>query len=251
VPALSPRISIVIPVYNEEAIMRSAIRDLAERLRTLDWNYELILAENGSTDGTLELARQLQSEYPELRTVTVSTPNYGLALRHGIERALGEFIICDEIDLGDTDFYQRALGELEQGRADLVVGSKLSKGARDDRPWFRHIASLAYNRLLTFLVGFAGTDTHGLKAMRAASMLPIIRSCRVDKDVFASEMVIRAYQAVRVVEIPTQVREKRPPSINLLRRIPNVVANLARLTWAIRASRCAPDNLDVSHDSTQ
>lgn len=242
--APSPRISIVIPVYNEEAILRSAVTELAERLRTLAWDYELILAENGSSDRTLELARQLQYEHPQLRTVTVSTANYGLALRHGIESARGEFIICDEIDLGDTEFYQKALGELEQGRADLVVGSKLGKGAKDDRPWFRHVTSLAYNRLLTFLVGFAGTDTHGLKAMRAAPMLPIIRACRVDKDVFASEMVIRAYQSVRVIEIPTQVREKRPPSINLLRRTPNVVANLARLTWAIRTSRRADGYFD-------
>lgn len=235
--APSPRLSIVIPVYNEQAILRSAVMELTERLDALGWDYELILAENGSSDGTLELARQLQAEFPRLRTVTLGTPNYGLALRHGIESARGEFIICDEIDLGDTDFYQKALLELEQERADLVVGSKLGRGARDDRPWFRHAASVAYNRLLTLLVGFAGTDTHGLKAMRAAPMLPIVRACRVDKDVFASEMVIRAYRAVRVIEIPTQVREKRPPSINLLRRVPNVVTNLARLTWAIRTSR--------------
>ena len=236
-PDPSPRISIVIPVYNEEAILRSAVKDLAERLGALGWDYELILAENGSTDRTLELARLLKVQYPRLRTVTISTPNYGLALRQGIESARGEFIVCDEIDLGDTDFYQRALELLDQGRADLVIGSKLSRGARDDRPWFRHAASLAYNRLLTVLVGFPGTDTHGLKALRAAPMLPIVRACRVDKDVFASEMVIRAYRSLRVVEIPTQVREKRPPSINLLRRAPNVVANLARLTWSIRTSR--------------
>src|SRR5690606_39745423 len=59
--------------------------------------------------------------------ISLGTPNYGLALRHGIESARGEFIICDEIDLGDTDFYQKALLELEQERADLVVGSKLGR----------------------------------------------------------------------------------------------------------------------------
>jgi hypothetical protein len=53
--------------------------------------------------------------------------------------------------------------------------------------------------------------------------------------VFASEFVIRAYRTgIRVVEIPIRVLEKRPPSINLLKRVPNVVKNLAKLTWAIR-----------------
>ena len=57
----------------------------------------------------------------------------------------------------------------------------------------------------------------------------------VDRDVFASELVIRAYRAgLDVREVPTRVAEMRPPSINLLRRVPNVLTNLVKLTWAIR-----------------
>jgi hypothetical protein len=56
--------------------------------------------------------------------------------------------------------------------------------------------------------------------------------------VFASEFVIRAYRAgIPVREIPIRVVEKRPPSINLLRRVPNVLKNLGKLTWAIRVVR--------------
>jgi hypothetical protein len=63
----------------------------------------------------------------------------------------------------------------------------------------------------------------------------IVEQCVTDKDVFASELVIRAYRAgVRIAEIPIRVMEKRPPSINLFKRVPNVVKNLARLTVAIR-----------------
>jgi hypothetical protein len=57
----------------------------------------------------------------------------------------------------------------------------------------------------------------------------------VDKDVFASEFVIRADRAgIPIKEIPVQVIEKRPPSINLFKRVPNVLKNVARLTWSIR-----------------
>ena len=57
----------------------------------------------------------------------------------------------------------------------------------------------------------------------------------VEKDVFASELVIRAYRAgLRIEEIPVRVKEKRPPSINLFKRVPNVLKSIAKLTWAIR-----------------
>jgi hypothetical protein len=62
-----------------------------------------------------------------------------------------------------------------------------------------------------------------------------VQQCVVDKDVFASEFVIRADRAdVRSREIPVRVIEKRPPSINLVKRIPNVMRQVARLAWAIR-----------------
>jgi glycosyltransferase involved in cell wall biosynthesis len=231
----APHVSIVIPVYNEEAILRSAIVDLRERLSPLGWNYEIIIAENGSRDKTVELARGLCEKYRELRTLSAAEPNYGTALREGIRAARGTFVLCDEIDLCDTDFHQAAIAELEGGRTDMVIGSKLIAGAMDERPMLRHAASIAYTGLLRGLLGFRGTDTHGLKAFRRSAILPIVDACVADKDVFASELVIRAYRTnKRVVEIPIRVLEKRPPSINLFKRVPNVLTNLAKLTWAIR-----------------
>ena len=90
-----PRISIVIPVYNEEAILRSAIVDLRERLSPLGWKYEVIIAENGSRDKTAELARALCDKYPELRALSTGEPNYGNELRDGIRAASGEIVLCD------------------------------------------------------------------------------------------------------------------------------------------------------------
>ena len=228
-----PRVSIVIPVYNEEAILHAAVVDLRERLAHIGWSYEIILAENGSRDRTISIAEQLAGKYPEVRLLSVDEPNYGRALRNGIMNARGEFIVCDEIDLCDTEFHRRAVEILETG-ADLVIGSKLIGGAEDERPLIRHAASIVYTTILRLLLGFRGTDTHGLKAFRRARLVSLVEACVVDKDVFASELVIRAYRDdVRVVEIPIRVIEKRPPSINLLKRVPNVVKNLARLSWAI------------------
>lgn len=236
----APRISIVIPIYNEEAILHAAVVDVRERLRPLGWTYEIILAENGSKDRTVEIGQELAEKYADadggqVKIISLGEPNYGKALKQGILLSRGELVICDEIDLCDVDFHSRAIEILESGEADLVIGSKLAAGAEDDRPVIRHAASIAYSSMLKLLLGFRGTDTHGLKAFRRLALLDIVRSCLVDKDVFASELVIRADRGgVRTREIPVRVIEKRPPSINLFKRVPNVMKNVAKLTYAIR-----------------
>jgi glycosyltransferase involved in cell wall biosynthesis len=227
-------ISIVIPVYNEARIVRVAAADLCRRLDALGWDYELILSENGSRDGTLDILKSLPGELPRVRWLHGEEPNYGRALRQGILEARGEVVICDEIDLCDVRFYQRALPLLEQG-ADLVVGSKAMKGANDARPLVRRFATRVITLLLRAATGFRGTDTHGLKAFRRERLLEVARACVVDRDLFASELVIRAQRMDRDVrEIPITLEEKRPPSTALLRRVPRVLKGLIKLGWAIR-----------------
>jgi len=234
-PDEAPRISIVIPVYNEEGILRDAVTDLRERLAPLPFSYEIILAENGSCDRTVEIASELSNEYGNVHYLSLGEPNYGGALRSGIRLARGEFVLCDEIDLCDTDFHRRALDLLESTDLDMVIGSKRVQGARDERPFIRHAATVCYNGLLRTLLDFQGTDTHGLKAFKRLRLLGHVDACLVEKDVFASELVVRASRAGLLIrEIPVRVREKRPPSINLFKRVPNVLKSVARLTWAIR-----------------
>ncbi len=233
-------VSIVIPVYNEEGILSASVADLTQKLENdprWDREYEIILSENGSTDGTVEKAHELMESYPRLRLLRAGEPNYGLAMRKGILQARGEFVMCDEIDLCDTDFYVRALKEIEVNGYDMVVGSKALDKSRDKRPAYRRAATSVLNFMLRVFVGFKGTDTHGLKAFNRRRLLEVVDKCVVDKDLFASEFVIRAERMrFRVTEIPVTVVEKRPPSINLFRRVPNVLKNMVRLAWVIRVT---------------
>jgi glycosyltransferase involved in cell wall biosynthesis len=226
--------SIVIPVYNEASIVREAALDLCHRLDELRWDYELILAENGSRDGTLRVLRELAAERPRIRFLHEADANYGRALKRGILEARGEIVICDEIDLCDVGFYLRALPILEEG-ADLVIGSKAMKGANDGRPLVRRLATRTITVLLRLTTGFRGTDTHGLKAFRRERLVEVARACVVDRDLFASELVIRAQRMGRDVrEIPIALQERRPPSTALLRRVPRVLKGLIKLGWTIR-----------------
>jgi glycosyltransferase involved in cell wall biosynthesis len=230
-----PMISIVIPVYNEEAILRAAVVDLIDRMSALPWSYELVLAENGSADRTVEVAVELSERFAQLVCRHTEEPNYGKALREGILHARGDIVICDEIDLCDTDFYVRSIALLQDPGVDFVVGSKVMAGAMDQRPLFRRLGTVVINGMLRVTLGFKGTDTHGLKAFRREPVRAIARECLVDGDLFASELVIRADRAgLAVREIPVRVLEKRPPTVGLARRVPNVLKGLAKLFIAIR-----------------
>ncbi len=233
--AAQPELSIVIPVYNEEELLESAAAELCAGLDTRGWDYELIFAENGSCDCTQDILQRLSTAHPRIHWFHSERPNYGTALKQGILRARGRWVMCDEIDLGDLSFYDAALSLLRSGEAEMVVGSKAAKGARDARPLLRRLATRAHNRLLRMALGFQGTDTHGLKIFHRTALLKVVESCVVDMDVFASELVIRAWrQGLRVTEIPIQLAEKRQPSIHLFKRIPNVLKNVAKLVYVVR-----------------
>jgi glycosyltransferase involved in cell wall biosynthesis len=233
--AKAPTLSIVIPVYNEASIVASAAEELVAGLTARKIDFEILFAENGSKDSTPQILEGLHQQDPRLKWFHSETPNYGSALKRGILEARGTYVVCDEIDLCDLTFYDSALPMLEAGEADMVVGSKAAKGASDRRPVIRRVATRVHNGLLRVLLDFRGTDTHGLKAFRREALLPVIRECIVDMDVFASEFVIRAWRAgLNVVEIPIQLQEKRKPSVHLFRRVPNVLKNVSKLVYVIR-----------------
>jgi glycosyltransferase involved in cell wall biosynthesis len=230
----SPEVSVVIPVYDEAQIVREATEELCRKLEALGWDFEIVLAENGSRDGTQQILRQLSERDGRVRWFHEEKADYGRALKRGILEARGRVVICDEIDLCDVGFYQRALPLIAEG-ADLVIGSKAMRGANDERPWIRRMATRTITVLLRLTTGFRGTDTHGLKAFVRERLDPVARACVVERDLFASEFVIRAQRAGRDVrEIPIALREKRPPSIQLLRRVPRVLKGLLQLGWTIR-----------------
>ena len=236
-PPGAPEITVVIPVFDEEGIVASACQDLMAALEQRGWDYELLLSENGSRDRTAEILAELARAHPRLRFIRSSQPNYGLALKRGIGEARGRWVVADEIDLCDPTFYDRALPLLTRGEADMVVGSKRARGSVDGRPAFRRFATWVHNTLLRFTLGFHGTDTHGVKAFSREAVAPVASRCVVDRDVFASELVLRAgLEGKRVVEIPIQLHEKRPPSVGLLRRVPTVIRQLARLFWVLRVT---------------
>ncbi|HSE83124.1 MAG TPA: FAD-dependent oxidoreductase [Thermodesulfobacteriota bacterium] len=232
-PEQAPAVSIAIPIYNEEGILEGAVREIIKEADKLQIDYELLLCENGSSDRTVEIANQLSKIYPQVRLVQYREPNYGKALKLGILNSNGRNIVCFEIDFWDAEFIQIAESLLK--KYDAVVGSKQAKGARDRRPFIRRAITFGFNSFLRLFFGFQGTDTHGIKAFRRDKAIDIVKDCKTDKDIFATELILRMERTgFYMCEIPLEIEEKRPPSIKLFKRVPSTIKNLIKLWKATR-----------------
>ena len=228
-----PEVSIIVPIYNEEKLLESSVSELTEALEKEKIDYELILSENGSTDQTREIASALAEDNKRIKVITTDEPNYGRALKKGILAAGGERIVCFELDYWDIRFLKEALSLLST--YDVIVGSKRAPGARDERPFIRRAITAGFNLFLRILLGFKGSDTHGIKAFNKSKILPIVSLCQTEKDIFASELIIRAERAgLPKKEIPTVVVEKRGSRVGVLRRVPSAIRNIFRLFFTLR-----------------
>ncbi len=217
VPASSPatdlELTVVMPCLNEARTITGCVREALDAMAAASIRGEVLVADNGSTDGSQELAARAGA-----RVVPIAARGYGNALRGGIAAARGRFILMGDAD-GSYDFghLPRFVERLRAG-ADLVMGNRFRGGiAPGAMPWKnRHIG----NPLLSFIGRlFFRTpigDFHcGLRAFSAAAYRKM--DLRTTGMELASEMVIKSVLfGLRVEEVPTVLRKDgrdRPPHL--------------------------------------
>lgn len=201
--------------------------------------FELVIAENGSTDGTRQLAAALAAAEPEVRLLSLDEADYGRALRAGFLAANGEVVVNFDADYFDVPFVDRALAVMAAPPAPvIVVGSKRGAGADDTRTWSRRLVTFSFSTLLRVAFGLRVSDTHGIKALSREPLADLAERCRFGRDLFDTELVLRAERAgMHTAEIPVQVRELRPSRTSIVSRIPRSLAGLARLRVALWRER--------------
>ncbi|GIU89249.1 MAG: hypothetical protein KatS3mg010_0348 [Acidimicrobiia bacterium] len=199
----------------------------------------MIVCENGSTDGTLGLARELARKYDELRVEHLPDADYGRALRAGLLTARGDAVVNFDTDYYDLDFLGAAVERvLSPGGPAIVVGSKRGAGANDTRPLLRRLVTATFGTVLRVVFGLRVSDTHGVKAMHRETVQPFARRCRFGKDLFDTELVLRVERAGhRTEEIPVDVVERRPARTSILRRVPRTLLGLVQLRVALWRDR--------------
>jgi glycosyltransferase involved in cell wall biosynthesis len=234
-----PSITIVMPAYNEATIIERSLAELLGGLRARGEPFEIVVVENGSTDDTMRRARRIAAANPEVRVFHHDQADYGNALRRGLLEARGPIIVNFDCDYYDLGFVARAVDRIrENDRPAIVVGSKRAEGADDRRHWSRRFVTATFSTLLRVGFGLEVTDTHGMKALVREPLLPVVAQCRYGRDLFDTELILRAERAGLVVaEIPVDVEELRPARTSIARRIPRTLSGLTRLWFALRASR--------------
>ena len=235
------RLSVVMPAFNEAEILATSVKDVVAGLRARDITFEVIVVENGSTDDTFDIATQLATEMPEVRVEHRDEPNYGRALRAGLLSARGEVVVNFDIDYFDLDFLDAAVALVSpaDGPA-IVVGSKRAEGANDTRDPLRKIATWAFSTLLRVAFQLRVSDTHGMKALRRAAVVPYAEQCFSGQDLFDTELILRVERAgLRTAEIPVTVHELRPARSSFLSRVPRTLRGLCALRLALWKERRA------------
>jgi glycosyltransferase involved in cell wall biosynthesis len=236
-----PRFSIVIPIHNEAECLAEEVAGLTDEMEARGVEYELLLAENGSSDDTPAIADALASKNPRIQALRVPVPDYGAAMKTGMLLGRGDFVVNFDIDFHDVDFMLEA-GDLLAGPVagvgagdapatyGAVVGSKLIEGADDRRSPARHVVSLGFTIVLRLLFDWRMDDTHGMKVLRRDVVQRFAPQTVTTRDLFDTELIIRARRAgVAVKALPVTVEEKRKPRSSIVRRIPRTMKGLLRL----------------------
>jgi len=227
IPDRAQSVQVIVPVFNEEPILRE---QLVPVLLQLPDRFVIKVVENGSTDGTVDILKEISDEFSALGFISLPEPNYGLAMKTGLSGSGADIIIVDDLDVLDLDFWERGLRILAEGKADLVQGSKVLAGKDDGRPLLRKAATLTLTFLLRSFLGYRGTDTHGPKVMWREPIADIPSQCRLELDIFPTELVIRAQRAgVRIMEIPIHLKEIRDTPLPLFKRVPRALRDIWRL----------------------
>lgn len=225
------------PAHNEEGYLEPAVEAVVTGLNGRGTDYEIIVVQNGSTDSTSAEAARLASSFAMVTAVDRVEPDYGLALREGFLRSTGDIVVNFDVDLVDLDFLDRAVAVLADDHVTIVVGSKRNPDSEDRRAPARRLVTTTFSLVLKVGFGLKASDTHGLKALRRAPLLPLVERSRFGKDIFDTELILRAERAgLLVTEIPVAIDETRPPRTPIARRIPRTLAGLARLWWALHRS---------------
>ena len=218
------------PAHNEEGYLLPAASRILEDLRRRAEPFEVLICENGSTDRTAAIAAELAAGAPEVRWLQLAVADYGRALRAGFLAARGELVVNFDVDFVDLGFLERAVAMARTSDVAIVVGSKRSPGAEDERGLGRRAVTGVFSAVLRFGFGLRVSDTHGLKMLRRAPLLSVVEACRSGADIFDTEVVLRAERSgLRVEEIPVRVSEQRPPRTPIATRIPRTLLGLGRL----------------------
>jgi glycosyltransferase involved in cell wall biosynthesis len=239
----APQVEIVVPVYNEEHVLRHSIRRLHDFLSNgFPLTWRIVIADNASTDGTLAAARRLAHELPGVQVLHLQAKGRGRALRAAWSATDAEVACYMDVDLS-TDL--RALlplvAPLLSGHSQVAIGTRLGRGARVERGAKREVISRSYNRLLRTVLHARFSDAQcGFKAARADALRELLPEIRDEAWFFDTELLVLAQRhGMRVHEVPVDWVDDPDSRVAIVPTAIEDLRGVARLFAASRVVRFA------------
>lgn len=203
---------ITIPVLNEEATLSQNVRILHQFLVTHfpdQQQWQIVIADNGSTDRTLEIAQQLDQEIPQVTYVKVPRRGVGLALKYSWSRSNADIVGYMDLDLAtDLPHFLEVYKAIAEQDYDIVYGTRLHKNSKViNRPFKREIASRVFNFLLKVYLGVRFSDGMcGFKFLKREVYQSLHEGgANNDGWFFSTELLtVAEWQKLKIYELPVQ-----------------------------------------------
>ncbi len=200
-------ISIVVPAYNEAQRILPSLERAFTYMEREHPEFEIVLVDDGSTDGMAALVRQRFADRAQLRVLSYGgNRGKGYAVRYGTLQARGDVVLFSDADFSTPiEELEKLLVRLAEGY-DLAIGSRAVSGSeiRQRQPFYREGAGKFFNLLVRLFVLPDFHDTQcGFKCFRREPLLPVVRQLQIDGFAFDVELIALAVAAgLRVTEVP-------------------------------------------------
>jgi glycosyltransferase involved in cell wall biosynthesis len=231
----APELSIVVPSFNEERRLPPTLESIAKYIQEKRPNTEVIVVDDGSTDGTAAVAESWRDRISRLRVVSNGrNRGKGFSVRHGSLEACGDIVLFTDADLSaPIEEAEKLLATLKSH--DVAIGSRAVDRSLIEvhESRFREFAGIIFNRIVRFMLGLPFVDTQcGFKAFRRERCRIIFEQQTIERFGFDPELLYLArYHKLSVVEVPVRWAHSPATKVNMMRDSVQMFLDVFIIRW--------------------
>ncbi len=240
-PNSGVQVSVVLPAYNEVDYLQPAVEKTIETLNEFADSYEVIIAEDGSTDGTAERAEEMMQKTPFVRHIHRDKRlGRGTALNNAFKQSNGEVLVYMDLDLATDLKYLKPLVEaVTVEEYDFSTGSRMMAESRAERTFSREFSSKTYNFLVRHMLGSKLRDHQcGFKAFKKEPLMQLLDKVEATHWFWDTEILVRAQrEGFKVKEIAVEWRSGKDTKVNLFKDSWNMFKQIMSLWWKMKIKK--------------
>jgi glycosyltransferase involved in cell wall biosynthesis len=240
-PVQSIQISVVLPAYNEVDYLQPAVEKTIQALKEFTDSYEIIIAEDGSIDGTAQQADELAQKTPGVRHIhREKRLGRGTALTNAFKHSRGQVLVYMDLDLATNLIYLKPLVEaITVEGYDFSTGSRMLPQSRAERTFSRSLSSKTYNFLVRHMLGSRLYDHQcGFKAFKREPILELLDKVEATHWFWDTEILVRAHRrGFKIKEIAVEWKGGRGTKVNLLKDSWKMFRQIMGLWWKLKLKK--------------